>query len=183
MAGEQSAMEEPPRPPGSPVSPWVARFAPLIRQGGPVLDLACGKGRHALYLRTRGHPVTALDRDVAALRAEPDQEGLEIIAADLEQGAPWPLGTRRFAAVLVTNYLYRPLFPDLLGAIEPGGLLIYETFALGNERFGRPRNPDHLLRPNELLRLIGDAPTVIAYEYLTIGEPYPAVMQRICARF
>lgn len=160
----------------------MVRFAPLIRAGGPVLDLACGYGRHVRLLLDRGHPVVAIDRDRDALAALPAAPTLEIIEADLETGASWPLSGRRFAGIVVTNYLYRPLFPVLLDALEADGVLIYETFAVGNERFGRPRNPDHLLKPGELLEVVRGACEVIAYEFLEVAEPRPAVVQRIAAR-
>lgn len=162
---------------GAP-SAWVVRFAALIAPGGACLDLACGGGRHARLLAGRGHPVTAVDRDadaIAALRAVP---GVEAVTADLE-GGPWPLASRQFAAVVVANYLHRPLFPAILGALAPDGVLIYETFAAGNERFGRPRNPDFLLRRGELLDLVRGRLTVVAYEHGVTDQP--AVVQRICA--
>jgi len=159
-------------------SPWVRRFAPLLPAGGTVLDLACGGGRHSRYFVTRGHPVTAVDRNLTAV--EDLREQAELITADLEDGAPWPLAGRRFALVVVTNYLFRPLFPAIVGAVADGGLLIYETFGLGNECFSRPRNPDHLLRPGELLERVQGELQVIAYE--TGVTPQPAVVQRIVAR-
>ena len=166
-------------------SPWVVRFAPLVPAGGRcgdgVLDVACGSGRNARLFLGLGRPVVAIDRDVsgvADLRAEPRAE---VIEADLERGGPWPLAGRRFAAVVVTNYLYRPLFADLIGAVGPGGLFIYETFARGNERFGRPRNPDHLLRSGELLEAVRGHLQVIAYEHGIIAAPRQAVVQRLCA--
>ncbi|MSO73540.1 MAG: class I SAM-dependent methyltransferase [Alphaproteobacteria bacterium] len=165
-----------------PPSPWVVRFVPLIPAGASVLDLACGRGRHVRLLLGRGHTVVALDRDAEALAALPRSPALEIITADLENGSPWPLAARRFAAIIVTNYLHRPLFPMLLDALAPSGLLIYETFAVGNERFGRPSNPDFLLKPGELLEVVRGVCAVIAYEHLEVAEPRPAVVQRICAR-
>ncbi|CUW40895.1 putative SAM-dependent methyltransferases [Magnetospirillum sp. XM-1] len=141
-------------------SPWIARFAALVPAGGTVLDLACGGGRHSRLFLDLGHKVTALDRDVAQARLA---EGAELIAADLEDGSPWPLAGRSFDAVVVTNYLWRPLFPAILASLKPGGVLLYETFAAGNEKFGRPANPDHLLRRGELLDLARDL-TVVAYE-------------------
>ena len=162
-------------------SPWVRRFAPLVEAGGEVLDVACGGGRNTRLFVDLGHPVTALDRDlsgVADLGAEPR---LRAIEADLEDGSPWPLAGRRFAAVVVTNYLYRPLFPQLLESLAPGGVLIYETFARGNERLGRPRNPDHLLREGELLEWVRGALHILAYEHGEIATPRPAVVQRLCA--
>lgn len=163
-------------------TPWVVRFAALIRPGGPTLDLACGAGRHVRYLLALGHPVTAIDRDADALGALAALPGVETILADLEGDQPWPLGARRFAGIVVTNYLHRPLFSAILGALEPAGVLIYETFAAGNERFGRPRNPDHLLKPGELLEVVRGTCEVIAYEFLEVSLPRPAVVQRICAR-
>lgn len=164
------------------VSPWVMRFAPLIHPGGPTLDLACGAGRHSRQLLGLGHPVTAIDRDAAALGALAVLSGVEAIVADLEGDQPWPLASRRFAGIVVTNYLHRPLFSAILGALEPAGILIYETFAAGNEQFGRPRNPDHLLNPGELLEVVRGTCEVIAYEFLEVSLPRPAVVQRICAR-
>ena len=163
-------------------SAWVARFAPLVRPGGAVLDLACGGGRHTALFLDLGHLVTALDKDIGAVSALAPRPSLEIIAADLEDGSPWPLTGRRFAGIVVTNYLHRPLFPAILEGLEENGILIYETFAVGNERFGRPRNPDHLLREGELLEVVRGHCAVIAYEHVEIQEPRPAVVQRICAR-
>lgn len=162
-------------------SPWVARFAPLVAQGGPVLDLACGRRRHTRLFRRLGHPVTAVDRDADALMALAGDASTETIRADLEDGSPWPLGARRFAGIVVTNYLHRPLMPRLTGALAEGGVLIYETFADGNERFGRPRNPDFLLRPGELLEIVRGRLRVVAYEEGVVTAPGPAMVQRICA--
>ena len=157
-------------------SPWVVRFAPLIAPGGVVLDVACGSGRHARWLEARGHRVTGVDRDAAALAVG---GATETVVADLE-GAPWPLVARRFAAVIVINYLHRPLFPALLASLAPGGVLIYETFAVGNERFGKPSNPAFLLEPGELLERCGGL-DVVAYEDGLVDDPAPASRQRICA--
>jgi SAM-dependent methyltransferase len=159
-------------------SPWVARFAPLIAPGGAVLDVAAGGGRHARFMVKRGHPVTAVDRDSAALAQEP---GVTVVQADLEDGSPWPLGDRKFAGIVVTNYLHRPLFPVLVHSLAPGGVLIYETFALGNEQFGRPRNPDFLLKSGELLAAFASL-TVVAYEHGRVESPRPSAVQRICAQ-
>ena len=163
-------------------SPWVCRFEPLIRPGGAVLDLACGGGRHARYLLDHGHPVTMVDRDVGAVLDLRGRPGAEIIAADLEGDAPWPMAKRTFAAVVVVNYLHRPLFPHLLAALAVDGVLIYETFARGNERFNRPRNPAHLLRCGELLEAVRGHLQVIAYEHgIDRAMPLPGVKQRLCA--
>ena len=162
-------------------SPWIERFAPSIPAAGPVLDLACGGGRHTRLLLARGHPVTAVDRDISGL-ADIDDPRLTRLEADLEDGGPWPLAERRFDGIVVTNYLHRALFGAIVGALNPSGLLIYETFALGNERFGKPSNPNFLLKPGELLAVAARANLrVLAYEDLEISEPKPACVQRICA--
>jgi SAM-dependent methyltransferase len=144
-----------------------------------VLDLAAGRGRHAIFFAERGHKVTAVDRDISRL---PDHPNLERLEADLEDGSPWPLPDRRFGAVVVTNYLHRPLMPQLLASVAPGGVLLYETFMAGNERFGKPSNPDHLLKDGELLELVRGKFSVVAYEARLISEPAMAMVQRIAAR-
>ncbi len=166
---------------GTPPSPWVVRFAGLVPAGGAVLDLACGAGRHGRFFLGRGHPVTFLDRDVGALADLAGRPGVEILGADLEAGGPWPPGDRRFAGVVVTNYLHRPILPAIVAAVAPGGVLIYETFARGHERFGRPANPDFLLMPGELLEAVAGRLEVVAYENLEVGEPRAALVQRIAA--
>ena len=163
-------------------SGWVTRFAPLVEQGGSILDVAAGGGRNARHFLECGHLVVAIDRSTEGLADLTNHAGAEIVAADLEDGSPWPLGDRRFAAVVVTNYLYRPLLATLVDAVAPRGLLIYETFALGNGAFGRPRNPDFLLRPGELLEAVAGKLRVIAYEDILVDTPNPAAIQRICAR-
>jgi len=161
-------------------SPWVARFAALVPAGGAVLDVAAGGGRHTRLFLGRGHPVVAVDRDTKGLAELEPSLGLEIVTADLE-AASWPLPGRKFAGVVVTNYLHRPLFPALLAAVVPGGAFVYETFAAGNERFGKPSNPDFLLRPGELLETVRGRLRVIAYEDVEVAEPRPAMVQRIAA--
>lgn len=162
-------------------SPWVVHWAPHLRANGAVLDLACGSGRHARFLLDRGHRVTAVDRDAGALAALPDDPRLEVVQADLENG-PWPFEGRRFDGVVVVRYLWRPLFPRLLEALAPGGVLLYETFALGQERLGRPRNPDFLLRPAELLEFALEGRLeVLAFDHGMVEEPQPARIQRLCA--
>lgn len=161
-------------------SAWVRRFAPLIRSGGAVLDLACGRGRHARWLAARGWQVLAVDRDREALSGLAEVAGVETLCADLEGGA-WPLAGRTFDGIVVTNYLFRPRFADLLACLKPGGVLIYETFMLGNERFGRPANPEFLLRPGELPERLGSAFAVVAFEQGTVRVPREAVIQRVCA--
>lgn len=161
-------------------SPWVLRFAPLVPAGGTVLDLACGGGRHARHFLDLGHRVVALDRDIGPVA---DLDGrAELVEADLEDGGPWPLAGRTFAAVVVVNYLHRPLFGPLLDAVEAGGVFIYETFARGNERFTRPRNPSHLLNDGELLEVTRGRLRTVAYEHGVVESgPLPGVIQRICA--
>ncbi len=161
-------------------SAWVRRFAALIAPGGPVLDLACGGGRHTRLFRALGHPVTAVDRDLSGIADLAGDPGVERIEADIEQ-APWPLGGRRFAGIVVANYLWRPLFPALLDALAEGGVLVYETFAQGNGRFGRPRSPEYLLAPGELLERIAGRLHVVAFEHGIVSEPRPAAVQRLCA--
>lgn len=162
------------------ISPWVGRFAELVPAAGAVVDVAAGAGRHTRFFLGRGHPVVAVDRDVSALDNLRGDTRLTIVEADLEDGS-WPMGERRFAGVVVTNYLHRPLLPILVAAVAEGGCLIYETFAIGHERFGRPSNPDFLLRPGELLEAVRGRLQVVAYENLEISEPRLAVVQRIAA--
>lgn len=162
-------------------SAWVARFAGRVPRGGAVLDLACGGGRHARLFRARGHPVTLVDRDLSGVADLRGLDGVEAVEADLEDGRAFPLAGRRFAGVVVTNYLHRPLLPDLVAAVAPGGVLVYETFARGNEAYGKPSNPAFLLAPGELLDATRGRLRVRAYEDLVVHEPKPAAVQRICA--
>jgi SAM-dependent methyltransferase len=168
-------------------SPWVVRFAPLIRSAGTVLDLACGGGRHTRHLLGLGRKVVALDRSTEAMEDLTNNPDCQVINADLEQDAPifqkpGDLAGRTFDGVIVVNYLHRPLLVNLLEVLAPGGVLIYETFARGNERFTRPRNPDHLLKSGELLKLAEGALQIIAYEHGIVEKgPLPGVIQRLCA--
>jgi SAM-dependent methyltransferase len=157
-------------------SPWMQRWSTLVPAGGRVLDVACGSGRHLRWFAGRGCRVTGIDRDAAALA--PLATLGETLVADIENG-PWPLAGRRFDAVVVTHYLWRPLIPVLLDSVDDGGVLIWETFAVGNETVGKPSNPDFLLRPGELLA--ATAPLrVVAYEDGFLDEPARFV-QRIAA--
>jgi len=162
-------------------SAWIARFAPLI-PSGEALDLACGSGRHARLLAARGLQVTALDRDARALAAAAG-EGIATLAHDLEgPGSVWPFAAGRFKGVVVANYLHRPLFGAIVASLAPDGVLIYETFAQGNEVFGKPSNPDFLLAPGELLALAARGGLrVLAYEDGVVTQPRPARVQRLCA--
>jgi len=167
----------------TPPSSWVARYASIVPKSGPVLDLAAGNGRHTRYFNGLGYAVVAVDRDVSGLADLSGDAQITVIEADLEGGEPWPLGDRRFAGIIVTNYLHRPLFTRIAAAMEPDGVLIYDTFAVGNERFGRPSNPDFLLKPGELLDFAKtEGLTVRAYESGEVDEPRPAVLQRIVAQ-
>lgn len=162
-------------------SPWVVRYAALISPQGRVLDLACGRGRHVRHLIERDYKVIAVDIDVSDVADLVGDPRVDIVGADLEGGAPWPLGEQNFTGIIVTNYLYRPLFPSLVRSLAPGGILIYETFMRGNEAFGRPRNPDHLLLEGELLEAFGGALRIIAFEQGTIDRPKRAAVQRLVA--
>jgi SAM-dependent methyltransferase len=177
MSGDRhTALERP--------SAWVVRFAPLIG-AGEVLDLACGSGRHARFLAAQGHHVVAVDRDAAALD-NASGAGISVLQADLETDTSeaWPFEPNRFAGIVVTNYLHRPLFKHIVNSLAPNGVLIYETFAQGNERFGKPSNPDFLLAPGELLGQVSlplmEAMRVIAFEDGYVDQPKPAMVQRIC---
>jgi len=161
-------------------SDWVVRWAPFITPQGMVLDLACGSGRHCRYLAALGFRVCAVDRDTHALRTLDGVAGVTLRPVDLENG-PWLLHGLKFDGIVVTNYLHRPLFPRILDALAPEGILIYETFAAGNERFGKPSNPDFLLRPGELLDVARGRLRVVAYEDVEVTAPRPARIQRICA--
>lgn len=174
-----------PRNPAGPPSPWVLRFCDLVPHGGTVLDVACGGGRHTRLLLERGHRVTAVDRDLSGVADLTGHRGLELVEDDLEDGNPRFRG-RRFDGVVATNYLHRPLLADLVEAVAPGGVLLYETFARGHERFGRPTNPRFLLRPGELLDAVAGRLRVVAYEDVVLEDPTggstrPAAVQRICA--
>lgn len=170
----------------NPVSVWVTRFAHLVprqgESGGTVLDVACGAGRNARYFLRNGYSIFAIDRTIEAVADLGATCGCRIVAADLESDGGLPVTGRRFAAVVVTNYLHRPLFPALIAAVEPGGVLIYETFARGNENFGRPTNPEFLLEPGELIEAVRGALRIVAYEEGAIAQPRPVIVQRICAQ-
>lgn len=166
---------------GAP-SDWVRRWSHLVRPGGEVLDVACGQGRHTRWFAGRGHPVTAVDRDAAALSTlaagTAGTAPVTVLQADLEQ-APWPLPGRRFEAVVVTHYLWRPLWPALLDSLAPGGLYLHETFAAGQETVGRPSRPAFLLQPGELLTACAGL-RIVAFEDGFLDHP-PRFVQRIAA--
>lgn len=165
---------------GDGPSPWVRRFAARVPPGARVLDIACGGGRHARLFAEQGCVVDAVDIDAGAGVSLAQLPGVSFLRADLE-GGPWPYAGRQFEAIVVTNYLHRPLFPLLAESLAPGGTLIYETFVVGHERFGRPTNPDFLLRPRELLEAFGQLLAVLAFEEGVVSLPRPARVSRLCA--
>jgi SAM-dependent methyltransferase len=157
-----------------PPSEWVMRWGGLIK-AGTLLDVACGSGRHSRFFLSKGFKVVAIDRDPQDIR------GARFIQADLEDGSPWPLPGEQFEGVVVTNYLHRPLFETLRQSLKEGGILIYETFMVGNERHGKPSNPAFLLRPGELLQAFKGL-EVLGFEEGPVTSPKPAMIQRLCAR-
>lgn len=159
-------------------SPWIQRWSHLVPAGSAVLDVACGRGRHMRWFRERGHAVTGVDRSPEAIAAAA-QLG-EALQADIENG-PWPLDGRQFGAVVVTNYLWRPLLPTIVQAVAPGGVLLYETFAVGNETVGKPSRPDFLLQPGELLRACA-ALRIVAYEDGFLPAPARFVQRIVAVR-
>lgn len=169
-----------PENPNIAPSPWVARFAHLIPPGGSVLDVAAGHGRHSRFFIERGHVVTAVDIDISDVAELSDHAGITLVEADLEAN-PWPFPVESFDGIVMTNYLHRPHLPHLIETLAPGGVLVIETFGEGNEKLGRPRNPDFLLEPGELLTALASQLIVVAYEHGAEHHPRPAVRQRICA--
>lgn len=161
-------------------SPWIVRWSHLLAPGSTVLDVACGSGRHLAWFAAKGHAVTGIDRDLSA--ALEMGQSVTLVEADIEDG-PWPLmrgaTPEEFGAVVVTNYLWRPVLPAIFGSVRPGGVLLYETFTQGHEKFGRPTRPDFLLRPGELLRACTDW-QIVAYECGELSDPARCV-QRIAA--
>jgi SAM-dependent methyltransferase len=162
-----------------PASDWVQRWTHLVRPGGTVLDVACGQGRHAYWFYKQNHPLALVDRGQEAINSIAiPADRCEKVVADIEAG-PWPFAGRSFDAVVVTNYLWRPLLPTLLSSLAPGGVLIYETFAQGNESVGKPSRPDFLLRPGELLAVCQGL-RIVAFEDGYRDAP-PRFVQRIAA--
>ena len=159
-----------------PTSNWVARWSHLLHASCTLLDLACGHGRHMRHFAELGHPVTGVDRNPDAIAAV--RHLGETMCADIENG-PWPLAGRTFGGVVVTNYLWRPLWPHILDSLAPQGVLIYETFSAGNETVGKPSRPDFLLHPAELLSVCQDL-RVVAFEEGFLAQP-DRFVQRIVA--
>ena len=165
---------------GQTPSVWVQRCSELLRPCSTILDLACGSGRHARYLAGKGHDVTALDKNPEVLSKIPSSIGIHPYEFDLETGS-WPFSKRKFDVIVVTNYLHRPIMQNIIDALSPSGVLIYETFMFGNENYGRPSNPDFLLRPNELIDMVHEKLQVLLFEAGMVSDPKPALIQRICA--
>ncbi|MGI4776692.1 MAG: class I SAM-dependent methyltransferase [Janthinobacterium lividum] len=163
-------------------STWIVRWQHLLAAGGSVLDVACGSGRHLGWLQARGHRVTGVDRSPEALSALTSfaAAGAEIVGVDIESGL-WPFEGRAFDAVIVTNYLWRPRLPDIVAALAPGGVLLYETFAAGNASVGRPARADFLLQPGELLATCGGL-HVVAYENGFLDAPARFVQRIVAVR-
>ena len=161
--------------------PFILSHAGLVPAGTRVLDLACGGGRHGRWFLERGWAVSFLDRDISGVADLRGRDDVEILEADLETATGWPLGDRRFGGVIVVNYLWRPILADIVRAVAPGGALLYETFAIGNEAFGRPNNPDFLLREGELRGAAEPALRVVAAHHGPVGDPPRAVRQGLAA--
>ena len=157
---------------------WVIRFAPLIPKG-QILDLACGRGRHGRYLLDQNHPVTFLDQDISGVADLATYPKAKLVQYDLENKSPWPFEAGLFTGIIVTNYLYRPLFPHLLTALKPGGVLLYKTFSQGNEQFGKPSNPAYLLQESELLTVFSEGLTIVDFRQGKESNPN-RVTQAIC---
>ncbi len=162
------------------ISPWIAKYWPLIPKDKPVLDLAAGNGRHSLFLMNKGYKVIAADIKTQALETLPEQQGLTIVETDLEN-APWPFKAAQFSGIVGVNYLWRDGFSAMLQSLAPGGVLLYDTFAVGNERYGKPSNPEYLLKPGELKDLCAGL-DILDYAHGDVTEPQPAVRQSIAVR-
>ena len=163
-----------------PVSEWVKRWSKIVPSSAEVLDVACGSGRHSFYFAGLGHSVCALDKRPDLIASFDKHPNIAFSICDLENGF-WPFNGRAFDCIVVTNYLHRALFPSLISSLSSKGVLIYETFMLGNEIFGKPSNPDFLLMPNELIDYFSKELTVIAFEAGLVEQPRRALIQRICA--
>jgi len=171
----------PPQPSPTSPSPFVLDHAGLVPPGGTVLDLACGGGRHGRWFLERGHEVVFVDRDISPLLDVMDGPEAEVLELDLETPAGWPLGGWRFDAIVVVNYLWRPILPAIIAAVAPGGVLLYDTFAQGNEAYGRPSNPDFLLKPDELKDAVAGRLTLRDFRQGYVETPKPAIRQSIAA--
>tara|TARA_B100000686_G_C16751726_1_gene952950 strand:+ start:1455 stop:2126 length:672 start_codon:yes stop_codon:yes gene_type:complete len=180
VIAKESRMAKQDSTPSIGPSSWLRRHSTLIPNSGLILDIAAGSGRHTQYLLDKDHAVVSIDKDVSHL-AHIKNSRLSIAKVDLEVPGSWPFKSAAFAGIIVTNYLHRPLFPHIIKALATGGLLVYETFAQGNQKFGKPTNPNYLLAPGELIRLTQEHLHIVAYEDVTVSQPKSARIQRICA--
>ena len=162
-------------------SDWVRRFLPGIKQAGSILDVACGAGRHMRLALELGYTVTGIDKNLSRLEDLAARTDVGLIEADLESGRAFPLKDMAYDGVIVTNYLWRPILSDIIGCVADDGVLIYETFAAGHARHGKPCNPDFLLRANELIEAALPRLTIVAYEHGLRGGEFPKIVQRIAA--
>lgn len=179
MNGKSDSQKSPRKHGPSKPSAWVKRFLAGVSAGGSILDVACGGGRHLRLALEQGYSVTGIDKDLSQLDDIAGRKDVGLIEADLETGRDFPLKAMRYDGVIVTNYLWRPILEDIVGCVADDGLLIYETFALGHERHGKPSNPDFLLKNNELLEAIVPKLVVTAYEHGTRQGTRPLIVQRI----
>ena len=163
------------------ISDWVGRFYSQIPKNGLILDLAGGSGRHTRFLAQKGFKLILLDNQIAKAKDLQNVENIELMEYNLENGNSLPFLTKSFKGIVVTNYLYRPIFPQLICLLDDGGVLIYETFAVGHEKYGHPTNPDFLLKSGELISLDSPQMRIIAYEECLITRPAKAYVQRIAA--
>ena len=163
------------------ISRWVAENQKFIKRNGLILDLACGSGRNGKFLLEKGFNVVFLDRDISLLGWVPKASRSQVVKHDLENGTRWCFLPCSFDAVVVTNYLYRPIFADLLSIIEEGGVLIYETFSKGNEIYGRPKNPNYLLQPEELIDIVRPSMRIISFKEGYSDEGRKSITQKIVA--
>jgi len=162
-------------------SGWVRRFLPGTKEAGSVLDVACGAGRHMRLALELGYTVTGVDKDLTKVEDLAARTDVGLIEADLESGRAFPLKGMTYDCVIVTNYLWRDILGDIIGCVANDGVLIYETFAAGHERHGKPCNPDFLLRANELIAAALPHLTIVAYEHGLRGGDHPKIVQRIAA--
>lgn len=163
------------------ISEWVRRYYRQFPKNGFILDLAGGTGRHARFLSQKGFKILLVDNQISKAKDLQNVEGIKLVECDLEDGNSLPFPASTFQGIVVTNYLYRPIFPQLLCLLEVGGILIYETFAVGHEKYGRPTNPDYLLKSGELINLVSPQMRVIAYEEHSITRPTKAYVQSLVA--
>jgi SAM-dependent methyltransferase len=162
------------------ISPWIKKYGKIVPQERPVLDMACGAGRHSFFMNSLGCDVVAVDINPVLKGLNDFQNNISVVTADLEQ-EEWPFRKEEFSGIIVVNYLWRPSFPRIIESLAPGGVLLYDTFSQGNEKFGRPRNPDYLLAPGELMSLCTDDFTIIDFHQGYMDLPAPAVRQSIAA--